>query len=127
MLFVQGLRTMPAATVGTLSLAEPLVAVLAGIGLLHEHLAAPVVIGCGLLAAGLAFASLRPAPPLSRVRLRSPRPAPTDTRRVIARPAAPEQHQRPVRPRELIGHAQAETPGPGDLAGQGDRRHVDKN
>ena len=74
MLFVQGLRTVPAATAGTLSLAEPLVAVLAGIGLLHEHLAAPVVIGCGLLATGLAFASLRPAPPLSRVPLRSPRP-----------------------------------------------------
>ena len=61
MLFVQGLRTVPAATAGTLSLAEPLVAALAGIGLLHEHLAAPAVIGCGLLAAGLAFASLQPS------------------------------------------------------------------
>ncbi len=62
MLFVRGLRTVSAATAGTLSLAEPLVAALAGIGLLHEHLAAPAVIGCGLLAAGLAFASLRPRP-----------------------------------------------------------------
>ena len=61
MLFVQGLRTVPAATAGTLSLAEPLVAALAGIGLLHEHLTAPAVIGCGLLAAGLAFASLQPS------------------------------------------------------------------
>jgi DME family drug/metabolite transporter len=62
MLFVQGLRTVSAATAGTLSLVEPLVAALAGIGLLHEHLAAPAVIGCGLLGAGLAFASLRPRP-----------------------------------------------------------------
>ena len=62
MLFVQGLRTVSAAAAGTLSLAEPLVAALAGIGLLHEHLAAPAVIGCGLLAAGLAFASLRSRP-----------------------------------------------------------------
>ena len=61
MLFVQGLRTVSAATAGTLSLAEPLVAALAGIGLLHEHLTAPAVIGCGLLAAGLAFASLQPS------------------------------------------------------------------
>ena len=74
MLFVRGLRTVSAATAGTLSLAEPLVAALAGIGLLHEHLAAPALLGCGLLAAGLAFASLRPAPALRRVRPRSPRP-----------------------------------------------------
>jgi len=60
MLFVQSLRTVSAATAGTLSLAEPLVATLAGIGLLHEHLAAPAVVGCGLLAAGLACAALRP-------------------------------------------------------------------
>jgi drug/metabolite transporter, DME family len=62
MLFVQGLRTIPAAAAGTLSLAEPLVAAVLGIGLLHEHLTAPAVIGCGLLAAGLAFASLRTSP-----------------------------------------------------------------
>ena len=62
MLFVRGLRTVSAATAGTLSLAEPLVAAVLGIGLLHEHLAAPAVIGCGLLAAGLAFASLRTSP-----------------------------------------------------------------
>lgn len=74
MLFVRGLRTVPAATAGTLSLAEPLIAALAGIGLLHEHLAAPAVLGCGLLAAGLAFASLRPAPSLRRARTRRPSP-----------------------------------------------------
>jgi drug/metabolite transporter, DME family len=62
MLFVRGLRTVTAATAGTLSLAEPLVAALAGIGLLHEHLAAPALAGCGLLAAGLAAASVRPRP-----------------------------------------------------------------
>jgi drug/metabolite transporter, DME family len=59
MLFVQGLRTVSAATAGTLSLAEPLVAAAAGIGLLHEHMTVPAVIGCGLLAVGLAFAALR--------------------------------------------------------------------
>ena len=68
MLFVLGLRTVSAATAGTLSLAEPLVAAMAGIGLLHEHLAAPALIGCGLLAAGLAFASLRSRPGRSRDR-----------------------------------------------------------
>jgi len=57
-LFVQGLRTVSAATAGTLSLAEPLVAAAAGIGLLHEHMTVPAVIGCGLLAAGLASAAL---------------------------------------------------------------------
>jgi drug/metabolite transporter, DME family len=61
MLFVQGLRTVSAAAAGTLSLAEPLVAALAGIWLLHEHLTAPAVIGCGMLAAGLACASLASA------------------------------------------------------------------
>lgn len=66
MLFVQGLRTVSAATAGTLSLAEPLVAALAGIGLLHEHLTAPAVIGCGLLGTGLACASLRSEPGMSR-------------------------------------------------------------
>ena len=49
---------------------------LAGIGLLHEHLATPAVIGCGLLATGLAFASLRPprrrARPLRLALARSP-------------------------------------------------------
>jgi drug/metabolite transporter, DME family len=68
MLFVQGLRTVSAATAGTLSLAEPLVAALAGIGLLNEHLTVPALIGCGLLAAGLAFASLRSTPGRSRDR-----------------------------------------------------------
>ncbi len=61
MLFVQGLRTVSAATAGTLSLAEPLVAAAAGIGVLHERLTVPAVIGCGLLAGGLAFAALRSA------------------------------------------------------------------
>jgi drug/metabolite transporter, DME family len=97
MLFVQGLRTVSAATAGTLSLAEPLVAALAGIVLLHEHLAVPAVAGCGLLAAGLAFASLRPAPPLRHHRAshlgsapRCPRPGP--------RPRPPVPRRRPTRP-----------------------------
>jgi DME family drug/metabolite transporter len=53
MLFVHGLRGVDAPTAGTLSLAEPLVAALLGIGLLHERLTDPAVTGCALLAAGL--------------------------------------------------------------------------
>jgi len=87
-MFVQGLRTVSAASAGTLSLAEPLVAALAGIGLLHEHLAAPAVIGCGLLAAGLAFASLRSRPerPQDRRVGAAAGSAPDATVRVAVRP-----------------------------------------
>jgi drug/metabolite transporter, DME family len=80
MLFVQGLRTVSAATAGTLSLAEPLVAALVGIGLLHEQLAGPALIGCGLLAAGLAFASLRPGPARSPDRRPDAEPLPVTGR-----------------------------------------------
>ncbi|MFC4907365.1 DMT family transporter [Actinomadura gamaensis] len=60
MLFVGGLRTVSAATAGTLSLAEPLVAAVLAVGLLHERLSVTALAGCALLAAGLAITSLRP-------------------------------------------------------------------
>jgi drug/metabolite transporter, DME family len=69
-----------AATAGTLSLAEPLVAALVGIGLLHEQLAGPALIGCGLLAGGLAFASLRPRPVRSPDRRPGAKPLPVTGR-----------------------------------------------
>jgi len=83
MLFVQGLRTVSAATAGTLSLAEPLVAAAAGIGLLHERMTVPAVIGCGLLATGLALAALR------RPRTRGSSATRRPTRSSPARPRAP--------------------------------------
>jgi len=63
MLFVHGLRTVSAATAGTLSLAEPLVAAFLAVGLLHEHLGVVAVLGCALLAVSLAVTSVRPGPP----------------------------------------------------------------
>ena len=65
-LFVRALRDVPAATAGTLSLAEPLVAVTVSAVVLGDRLAALTIVGGSLLLAGIAFASLpsprRPAP-----------------------------------------------------------------
>jgi DME family drug/metabolite transporter len=60
LLFVAGLRHVTAATAGTLSLAEPLVAAVLGVALLGERLPLPVVVGTGLLLAGMALAVVRP-------------------------------------------------------------------
>jgi DME family drug/metabolite transporter len=57
-LFVRGLRHVTAATAGTLSLAEPLVATALGIGVLGEHLAPLVTIGSLLLLGGLVVVSV---------------------------------------------------------------------
>lgn len=57
-LFVRGLRGIPAATAGTLGLAEPLVAVVLAVFLLGERLAPLTIVGGSLLLAGIAFASL---------------------------------------------------------------------
>lgn len=57
-LFVRGLRWIPAATAGTLSLAEPLVAVALAVFLLGERLALTSIVGGALLLSGIAFASL---------------------------------------------------------------------
>lgn len=62
LLFARGLRQLPAGTVGTLSLAEPLTAALLGLIVLGEHLAPPAAVGALILVAGLLLAALRPVP-----------------------------------------------------------------
>jgi DME family drug/metabolite transporter len=57
-LYVAGLRGLTAATAGTLSLAEPLVATALGIGILHERLSLPIAAGTLLLLGGLILVSL---------------------------------------------------------------------
>jgi DME family drug/metabolite transporter len=57
-LYVTGLRHLAAATVGTLSLAEPLVATALGIGILHERLSLPIAVGALLLLGGLILVSV---------------------------------------------------------------------
>lgn len=52
-LFARGLQHTPVATAVTLSLAEPLTATLLGLFLLGEHLTGPMLVGVGLLFAGL--------------------------------------------------------------------------
>ena len=57
-LYVAGLRGLTAATAGTLSLAEPLVATALGIGILHERLSLPIATGTLLLLGGLTLVSI---------------------------------------------------------------------
>lgn len=54
-LFMRGLRTTPAATAGTLSLAEPAAAVALAVVVLHERLTPAQSLGVVLLTAGLAL------------------------------------------------------------------------
>ena len=80
-LYVAGLRGLTAATAGTLSLAEPLVATALGIGILHEHLSLPIAAGTLLLLGGLILVSVS----WSRRRLQAgnappPGPRPASTR-----------------------------------------------
>jgi DME family drug/metabolite transporter len=58
MLFVGGLRRVSAATAGTLSLAEPLVAAVLAVLVLGERMPAPVTAGLLLLFGGLVIVSL---------------------------------------------------------------------
>lgn len=61
-LFAAGLRHLPAATVSTLTLAEPLTASVLGLWLLHEHLSPTAWIGLAVLGLGvLVLATSRPA------------------------------------------------------------------
>lgn len=60
-LYATGLRVLPPATVGTLTLTEPLVAAVLGVVLLAERPAATAVVGAGLLAAGLVLTARGPA------------------------------------------------------------------
>jgi drug/metabolite transporter, DME family len=62
-LFVRGLRAIPASTAGTLGLAEPLVAVALAVLVLGERLAPLAIVGGLLLLSGIALAAL---PPLRR-------------------------------------------------------------
>ena len=59
LLFARGLTRVPAATAGTLSLAEPLTAALLGIAVLGERPAPIVLAGALVLALGLALTALR--------------------------------------------------------------------
>lgn len=59
-LFAQGLRRLTAATVSTLTLAEPLTATLLGVLVLRESLGAGAVIGLVVLGVGLAILALAP-------------------------------------------------------------------
>lgn len=59
-LFARGLRRLPAGTVGTLSLTEPLTATALGVLLLQERLAAGAIVGALILLTGLVLAALRP-------------------------------------------------------------------
>jgi DME family drug/metabolite transporter len=62
-LFVRGLRSVPASTAGTLSLAEPLVAVVLGVLVIGERLTPIEIVGAVLLLGGIAIAALGAYPP----------------------------------------------------------------
>jgi DME family drug/metabolite transporter len=81
LLFARGLRQLPAGTVGTLSLAEPLTAAVLGLLVLGERPAPQAAVGAVSLLAGLLLTALRPVP--------AARPAtahPVTARPVTARP-----------------------------------------
>lgn len=59
-LFAQGLRRLPAGTVGTLSLTEPLTATALGVLVLQERLSPGALAGALVLLAGLVLAALHP-------------------------------------------------------------------
>lgn len=60
LLFARGLRRLPASTVGTLSLTEPLTAATPGLLVLGEQPAPAAALGAAALLAGLVLAALRP-------------------------------------------------------------------
>jgi DME family drug/metabolite transporter len=60
-LFARGLRSLPAADVATLTLAEPLTAAALGTIVLGERLAAGAAVGAALVLAGLGALAMRPA------------------------------------------------------------------
>ncbi|WP_030372093.1 EamA family transporter [Streptomyces rimosus] len=71
-LFSAGLPSTSAATVGTLSLAEPLAASILGVFVLHEHLTPTALLGSLLLMGGLTAACLPAARTRSAVESRDP-------------------------------------------------------
>lgn len=81
--FVTGLRRVTAATAGTLSLAEPLVAAVLGIGVLREHLSPLMAAGSLLLLGGLVIVSVPGRPAAARAaRMPGPPPGSKGTRRL---------------------------------------------
>ena len=60
-LFGRGLAVLAAGPVTTLVLAEPLVATILGVAVLHEHLTAVALLGAGLVLAGLVMQSVASA------------------------------------------------------------------
>jgi drug/metabolite transporter, DME family len=60
LLFARGLTRLPAATVATLNLAEPLIAAILGVLVLGEHPGARASVGALSLLAGLVLAARRP-------------------------------------------------------------------
>jgi DME family drug/metabolite transporter len=62
-LFARGLRRVPAALAGTLSLAEPLTASVLGVVVLGERPSSGAAAGAALLAVGLVLAATRPGAP----------------------------------------------------------------
>jgi DME family drug/metabolite transporter len=64
-LFARGLRVLPAAAVGTLSLAEPLTAAALGLLVLHERPGPQAGAGALVLAVGLVLAATTPPPPVT--------------------------------------------------------------
>lgn len=60
-LYARGLRVLPPATVGTLTLTEPLVAAVLGVVVLAERPGPLAVVGAGLLALGLVLVARAPA------------------------------------------------------------------
>lgn len=91
-LFIRGLRYVAAATAGTLSLAEPLVATALGIGVLGEHLSLLTAGGSLLLLGGLVYVSV-PWPAREPKRADAPSESPAQgLRRRLRR--LPEPHSR---------------------------------
>jgi DME family drug/metabolite transporter len=73
--FALGLAALPAATVATLTLAEPLVATLLGVAVLGERLSLTAVVGIGVLVAALSLLAAPAGPAAASRRLRRKAPA----------------------------------------------------
>jgi DME family drug/metabolite transporter len=74
LLFARGLTRLPAATVSTLNLAEPLTAATLGLLVLGERPGARAAVGALILLTGLALAALRPTQEAPTRRSRGRRP-----------------------------------------------------
>jgi DME family drug/metabolite transporter len=83
-LYGRGLRTTPVTTATTLGLAEPAVAALLGVVLLHEHLTGLAIAGLALIGLGLVATALTPRG--------GPRPAATEERQAQLAAQEPSGH-----------------------------------